>query len=156
MIIDRSKAAEFISHALKTRPEIYQSKEEVKFAEKIAEIAKASQSQGAIRNLNLDIDKAKLREIETKKNIENEVNQALIGVQIAEKMYNGAQKSLSVAQENLRTIQLQFDNGFATIADVLGVQLLLNQAEADTANAIFEYQLALLRLNVVTAGALDK
>ncbi len=89
-----------------------------------------------------------------KNRISLEVREAYLNLQEAEKNIGVAKKSIGQAEENFRITKEMYKEGAATSTDVLDAQTLLTQAKTNYYQALYDYNLALARLEKAIGGKL--
>ena len=107
--------------------------------------------EGGLRMAELREAKAKERQAKLayddfKKNVEIEVQGAYLDLQTQKGTLKFLEDQLLFSQDNYHAVIRQFDNGLATSLDVLDANSLLLSAEKNVAEALYNYQLADLRL----------
>ncbi|GAB4316020.1 MAG: TolC family protein [Candidatus Zixiibacteriota bacterium] len=81
------------------------------------------------------------------------VKQAHLGVKLADETRNLAEQTEVSAQEDFNLAQEKYNLGAATILDLLDAQVSLTRAQNDRVNALFDYLVAVARLeNAVGEG----
>ncbi len=89
---------------------------------------------------------AKYKIEDTKQDILNQVSQAYLAIQDAKASYEGLQATVKSARENLDIAQGRYEAGVGAILDVTDAQVSLTSAEANLAQAFYNYHLAYSRL----------
>lgn len=79
---------------------------------------------------------------DTKQNILNQVSQAYLALQDAKASYAGLQATVKSAKENLDIAQGRYEAGVGAILDVTDAQVSLTSAEANLAQAFYNYHRA--------------
>ncbi|NLJ57987.1 MAG: TolC family protein [Tissierellia bacterium] len=80
------------------------------------------------------------------KDIEIETKSLYYGVLLAEKAIEVNEAKLNNANEQLRVVNLKFDNGSATKAEVLSAEMAVQQAKTDLDSAADDYNISKLNL----------
>ncbi|MBI3872870.1 MAG: TolC family protein [candidate division Zixibacteria bacterium] len=78
------------------------------------------------------------------------VKEQYLGVQLAQEAYKLAAQTDSSAQEDFNLAQEKYNLGAATILDLLGAQASLTTAQTDRVNSLFDYFVAIARLENAT------
>jgi len=81
-----------------------------------------------------------------------EVKQAVLSLNEAEKNIDVSQGAIGQAEENLRITREMYKEGTATTTDVLDSQTLLTQAKTNYYQALYDYHLALAKLQKAMGG----
>jgi len=81
-----------------------------------------------------------------------EVKQAVLNLNEAEKNIDVSQGAIGQAEENLRITREMYKEGAATTTDVLDAQTLLTQAKTNYYQALYDYHLALAKLQKAMGG----
>jgi len=89
---------------------------------------------------------AKLVYDDFKKNVDIELQGAFLDLQTQKGALQFSEDQLAFAQDNYGAVVRQFDNGLATILDVMDANSLLLSAEINVAAGYYNYQLANLRV----------
>lgn len=91
---------------------------------------------------------------QTERAVDFAVKQAYLGVELAEETRNLADQTEISAQEDFNLAQEKYNLGAATILDLLDAQASLTRAQNDKVNALFDYHVAVARLeNAMGTGA---
>lgn len=130
--------------AVKQRPEIFQSEEEIKVAELNIEMIKKYSSiityQGEM-TVN-SVEKAKIDLEDQKRAVEIEVAEAYYNLQAAKTAIEAYKKAKDAATENYRLTNLRFENGLATALEVITAEEELSTQEKQYQQALHNYNLA--------------
>jgi outer membrane protein len=102
-------------------------------------IARYKEAQASVRAAQ-----ARLRDVELR--IWQEVEQAYLNLLEAEERIGAAEKAVESAQENFRLAQGRFDAGVANIIELTDAQLALTNAQAQAAQSLADYGVAVARL----------
>jgi len=78
-----------------------------------------------------------------------EVKQAFLDVQQNTEKMNLNEESVAAAQEDLNIVREKYNLGAATIIEVLDAEVLFKQAQVNQVQALFDYNLAISRLEKV-------
>ncbi len=70
------------------------------------------------------------------------VSQVVMDLQTAEENYEALQRSKELASEAYRLAELRYNNGLATVADLLSAEATLKQAELGELSALYAYNMA--------------
>ncbi len=89
---------------------------------------------------------AKLAYDDFKKSVDVELQSAYLDLQTQRGTLKFLEDQLAFAEDNYNAVIRQFDNGLALMLDVLDANSLLLSAEKNVAEALYNYQLADLRL----------
>jgi outer membrane protein len=107
--------------------------------------------EGGLRIAELNEAKAKNRQAKLsyddfKKNVDIELQGAYLDLQTQKGILKFLGDQLIYAEDNYNAVIRQFNNGLATSLDVMDANSLLLTAEKNVAEALYNYQLAYLRL----------
>ena len=121
--------------------------------------------EGGLRIAELNEAKAKSRQAKLayddyKKNVDIELQGAYLDLQTQKGILKFLEDQLVFARDNYNAVLRQFENGLAVSLDVMDANSLLLSAEKNVAEALYNYQLAYLKikrsngtlLQFVTAG----
>jgi outer membrane protein len=89
---------------------------------------------------------AKLAYDDFKKNVDIEIQSAYLDLLTQKGTLKFLEDQLAFAEDNYNAVIRQFDNGLALSLDVMDANSLLLSAERNVADALYNYQLANLRL----------
>jgi len=84
--------------------------------------------------------------------LEVQVKEAYLNVGATNEMLGVARKAVDQARESLRIVENQYAEGLATITDLLDTEVAATNSELSRTQALFDYNLALARLSLVTGG----
>ena len=84
--------------------------------------------------------------------VEVEVREAYLDAKAAGQRIEVAKKATEQAEESLRIVENQYNEGLATITDLLDTELTTTNTHLSFAQALYEYNLALARVSLVTGG----
>ncbi|MCX7918693.1 MAG: TolC family protein [bacterium] len=82
--------------------------------------------------------------------IQLEVEQAILDLASAKEIIISQQKTIEQAKESLRLAQSRYQNGVGTHLEVLDAEVALTRAETNYAQALFNYGIAVAKLEKVT------
>jgi outer membrane protein len=107
--------------------------------------------EGGLRVAELNEAKAKKRQAKLafddfKKNVDVELQSAYLDLQTQRGTLKFLADQLTFAEDNYNAVIRQFDNGLALSLDVMDANSLLLSSEKNVAEALYNYQLAYLRL----------
>jgi outer membrane protein len=113
--------------------------------------------EGGLRNAEVREARAKLKQSEllygdTIQNVAVEVQNAYLDLETQKGMLQFLGDQLSFARDNYEAVSRQFDFGLASSLDVLDANNLLLTSERQLADAVYNYQVAILRLERATGG----
>jgi outer membrane protein TolC len=86
---------------------------------------------------------------DTKNSVGLEVQQAFLDVQQSREKMNLNDESVAAAQEDLNIVREKYNLGAATIIEVLDAEVLFKEAQISQVEAMFDYNLAISRLEKV-------
>jgi outer membrane protein len=117
--------------------------------------------EGGLRVAELNEAKAKQRQSglnyeDNVKSVSIEVQNAYLNLITQTGIYKSLQDQLTFARENNTAVTKQFEFGLASIIDVIDANNLLVTAERQLYDAIYTYQLAILRLKRATGELLKE
>jgi outer membrane protein len=117
--------------------------------------------EGGLRIAELNEAKAKQRQSglnyeDSVKSVSIEVQNAYLNLITQAGIYKSLQDQLAFARENNTAVTKQFEFGLASIIDVIDANNLLVTAERQLYDAIYTYQLAILRLKRATGELLNE
>ena len=84
--------------------------------------------------------------------LEVQVKEAYLDADAAGRMVAVARSSVEQARESLRIVENQYAGELATITDLLDTELAATNSELSLARSLYEYNVALARLSLVTGG----
>lgn len=96
---------------------------------------------------NVDTYRQNLKDTENK--VALEVKQAFLDIERSEEARKLAGESVAAAQEDLNLVREKYNLGAATILEVLDAEVSLKEAQTNRVQAIFDYNLAVSRLEKV-------
>lgn len=96
---------------------------------------------------NVDSYKQALKDTENK--VALDVKQAFLDIEQSNETRKLADESVAAAQEDLNLVKEKYNLGAATILEVLDAEVSLKEAQTNKVQAIFDYNLALARLDKV-------
>jgi len=107
--------------------------------------------EGGLRMAELREAKARQRQAQLayddfRKSVDIELQAAYLDVQTQRGTLKFLEDQLAFAQDNYNAVMRQFDNGLATSLDVMDANSLLLSADNNVAEALYNYQLAHLKL----------
>jgi len=107
----------------------------------------------AISNARASVKYARETLDQTERTVAFSVKQAYLGVDLAAETRNLADQIEVSAQEDFNLAQEKYNLGAATILDLLDAQVSLTRAQNDKVNAMFDYHVAVARLeNAIGQG----
>jgi len=109
---------------------------------------KLSQSNAGITAINESLN-------DMVNKIQLDVNRAYLELRSAENRIKLTQNSEEQAEESLRLTELRYQNGLATITDVMDMQTSLNQTRLLALQALADYNLSIIGLNYSTGKMLS-
>jgi outer membrane protein len=117
--------------------------------------------EGGLRVAELNEAKARQRQSsfnyeDNVKSVNIEVQNAYLNLITQTGIYKSLQDQLTFARENNTAVTKQFEFGLASIIDVIDANNLLVTAERQLYDAIYTYQLAILRLKRATGELLNE
>lgn len=96
---------------------------------------------------NVNTNEQALKDTENK--VALDVKQAFLDIEQSDEAKKLAGESVSAAQEDLNLVKEKYNLGAATILEVLDAEVSLKQAQTDQVQAIFDYNLAISKLESV-------
>jgi outer membrane protein TolC len=96
---------------------------------------------------NVDTNEQALRDTENR--VALELKQAFLDIEQSEEAKRLADESVAAAQEDLNLVREKYNLGAATILEVLDAEVSLKEAQTSRVEAIFNYNLAISRLEKV-------
>ena len=107
--------------------------------------------EGGLRIAELKETKAKLRQAKLfyddfKKNVDVELESAYLDLQTQKGTLKFLEDQLAFARDNYKAVLRQFENGLAVSLDVMDANSLLLSSERNLAEALYNYQLAYLKV----------
>lgn len=117
--------------------------------------------EGGLRVADLNEAKAKQRQSvlnyeDNIKSVNIEVQNAYLNLITQTGIYKSLEDQLTFARENNTAVTKQFEFGLASIIDVIDANNLLVTAERQLYDAVYTYQLAVLRLKRATGELLNE
>jgi outer membrane protein len=109
-------------------------------------------SIGKIKSKRAQREKAAYEAALAEHQLEVQVKEAYLNADAAGRMINVARSSVEQARESLRIVGNQYTGGLATITDLLDTELAATGSELSLSQALYEYNVALARLALVTGG----
>ena len=107
---------------------------------------------GKIKSRKAGREKARYQESLMRHKVEVEVREAYLDTRAAEQMIGVAAQATEQAEESLRILENQYREGLATITDLLDTELAATNSRLSYVQALYEYNLALARVSLVTGG----
>ena len=105
-----------------------------------------------VREARLRLEQLKAVEAQTRQGIELDVRQAFLNLQAAREELAGADALVAQANEALRIALVRFQSGVGTNLEVISAQATSSQAEAERAQALFNYSVARAALERAVGG----
>jgi len=105
-----------------------------------------------INQAEAELEAVSAQELLLRDGIMLEVKQAVLNLNEAEKNIDVSQDAIGQAEENLRITREMYKEGAATTTDVLDAQTLLTQAKTNYYQALYDYHLALAKLEKAIGG----
>jgi outer membrane protein len=84
--------------------------------------------------------------------LEVQVKEAWLDSDATGRMVGVARSAVEQARESLRIVENQYAEGLATITDLLDTELAATNSELSLTQALFDYNVSLARLSLVTGG----
>ncbi len=109
-------------------------------------------SVGKIKSKRAESDKAAYEAAQAEHQLEVQVKEAYLNADASGRMIDVARSSVEQARESLRIVENQYTGGLATITDLLDTELAATGSELSLTRALYEYNVALARLALVTGG----
>ncbi|MCL6629291.1 MAG: TolC family protein, partial [Armatimonadetes bacterium] len=81
-----------------------------------------------------------------------DARQSYLSLKESEERIRAAEKGLEQAREGMRLAQVRYRGGVSTQIEVLDAQTALTQAETNYVNALYDYQIALAKLERAVGG----
>jgi len=107
---------------------------------------------GKIKSSRAGREKARYEESLMRHKVEVEVREACLNARAAAQMIAVAAQASEQAEESLRILENQYREGLATITDLLDTELAATNSRLSYIQALYEYNLALARVSLVTGG----
>jgi len=104
------------------------------------------QTSAKVRKARSQLSQARIQLRKAEDGIRLEVRQAFLNLGKAEKNITVAEAALKIANEAFRQARVRYQEGEGTNTDVLDARTALSRAEANHAQALFEYNVALAAL----------
>ena len=102
-----------------------------------------------LRAARRNVETYELNFKDTKNRVALELTQAYLDIEQSEEAKKLAEESVAAAQEDLNLVREKYKLGAATILEVLDAEVSLKQAQTNRVEAIFDYSLAISRLEKV-------
>ncbi len=109
-------------------------------------------SIGKIRSKRAEREKAAYEAALAEHQLEVQVKEAYLNADASGRMVGVARSAVEQARESLRIVENQYTGGLATITDLLDTELAATGSELSLTRALYEYNVALARLSLVTGG----
>lgn len=103
----------------------------------------------ALRAARRNVETARQGFKDTENRVALEVKQAFLDIEQSEETRKLAEESVAAAQEDLNLVREKYNLGAATILEVLDAEVSLKEAQTNRVQAIFDYNLAVSRLEKV-------
>lgn len=112
-------------------------------------------TRGRVREAQGAVDVSRSQLEQARQQVELEVRQAQLDIDEASKRIGAAQIELRSAREALRVAQVRYRSGVGTNIEVTDAQVAVARAGQNVANAEFDYQTGLARLESATGVSID-
>ena len=109
-------------------------------------------SAGRVKSARAAREKARYDAASMRHKVEVDVREAWLNSRAALERIGVAARAREQADESLRILENQYREGLATITDLLDTELAATNARLGHTSALYEYNLALARLSLVTGG----
>jgi outer membrane protein len=109
-------------------------------------------SIGKIKSSKAGREKARHEEAMLRHKVEVDVREAYLDAKAAGKMIPVAGQATEQALESLRIVENQYREGLATITDLLDTDLAAISTRLSHVKALYDYNMALARVSLVTGG----
>ncbi|MEA1996845.1 MAG: TolC family protein, partial [Gemmatimonadota bacterium] len=107
---------------------------------------------GRIKSKKAEREKAAYEAALMHHQVEVSVREVFFQTQAAKEMIAVAREARKQARESLRILENQYREGLATITDLLDTELASTNSNLSLVKALYEYNVALARLSLVTGG----
>ncbi|GAB6136923.1 TolC family protein [Halanaerobaculum tunisiense] len=107
------------------------------------------QKKSKIKELTKEVNKFKTNQQQIKDQIKLQVKQTVLDLQEAKERINLNKLNLEKSQENLDQVKLKFEEGMVTSLQMLDAETTLEQIKTDYYQAIYDYNMALAKLNKI-------
>lgn len=107
------------------------------------------QQKAKIKELTREVNKFRINQQQIKDQINLQVKQTVLDLQEAKERIKLNKLNLEKSQENLDQTKLKFEEGMITSLQMLEAETTLQQVKTDYYQAIYDYNLALAKLNKV-------
>lgn len=112
-------------------------------------IFKGASDYATLRAAKMNVNTYEQGLKDTKNRVALELTQAFLDIEQSEETTKLAAESVAAAQEDLNLVREKYKLGAATILEVLDAEVSLKQAQTNRVQAIFDYNLAISRLEKV-------
>ena len=146
-----------IAQALEKRLEMAQARGNLEIKRLTLELAKKyyTPNVDVYKNDELDVREAEIALDQKTQDVTLEVRQAYVALTGAEERVGVAAKGLDLARESFRLANVRYQAGVTTSYEVTAAQAALSQAEAQSIQALYDYNLAKGVFRNATAEGLD-
>lgn len=110
-------------------------------------IFNGGRDQDKIKQKEKELKKVEIEQQQTKQNIKLSIKNSLLNLRAAQDRIKLSKLNLEQAKENLQDNELKFKEGLITSLDLLNVQTTQQQVKTQYYQAIYDYNLALAKLN---------
>jgi len=108
---------------------------------------------GRIKQAKAQISQVEIAHDQLKKGINLEIENIYLDLKEAEKRIYAQKENVSLAKKNLEIIQKRYERGLVSDLDLRETQLALTQAETEYSQALFDYNVALAKLQKAVGKA---
>jgi TolC family type I secretion outer membrane protein len=110
------------------------------------------QTKAKVDQATADANNARLGYQQAKDMATLDARQSYLSLKESEERIRAAEKALEQAREGMRLAQVRYRGGVSTQLEVLDAQTALTQAETNYVNALYDYQIALAKLERAVGG----
>jgi len=111
---------------------------------------------GRIKQAKAQISQVEIAYDQLKKGISLEIESIYLDLKEAEERIHAQEENVSLAKKNLKIIQERYERGLVSDLDLRETQLALTQAETEYSQALFDYNVALAKLQKAVGNKLRR
>jgi outer membrane protein len=115
----------------------------------LATRARVKQAESGLRQIQIGMD-------QLMDGIGLEVRAAYLSFQESQELLNAQEEAVQQAEERLRIANLRYGNGMITTVELMDAELAFTQAQTNRFNALYDYTVALAKLEKASASGLEK
>ena len=109
-------------------------------------------TRAAVRKATSDANNAESLREQVIQGVTLDAKQAYLGLEEGRERIQAAEKGLEQARESMRLAQVRYEGGVSTQVEVFDAQAALTLAETNYVNALYDYQVALAKLERAVGG----